>query len=121
MTDKTLNGKSFSISLRYCESACWYSWSSKGTCTDLAIGKLRMDRLCGNQGHEQFLGKISIGQHYNKEQLQVQSDVVTQDLRMPLLMMEQLGIVIAYDVGIDGLRIRHHQIAQDCKQWQLIL
>ena len=52
MTDKTLNGKSFGISLRDCESACWYSWSSKGTCTDLAIGKLRMDRLCGNQGHE---------------------------------------------------------------------
>ena len=51
MTYKTLNGKSFGISLRDCESACWYSWSSKGTCTDLAIGKLKMDRLRGNQGH----------------------------------------------------------------------
>ena len=57
MSDKTLNGKSFSISLRDRESACWYSQTSKGTCTDLAIGKLKMDRLCGNQGHGQFLGK----------------------------------------------------------------
>ena len=57
MSDKTLNGKSLSISLRDCESACWYSWSSKGTCTDLTISKLKMDRLHGNQGHGQFLGK----------------------------------------------------------------
>ena len=57
MTDKTLNGKSFSISLLHCESACWYSQTSNGTCTDLAISKLKMDRLRGNQGYGQFLGK----------------------------------------------------------------
>ena len=54
MTDKTLNGKSFIISLLDGESARWDSWSSKGTCTDLAIGKLKMDKLRGNQGHGQF-------------------------------------------------------------------
>ena len=51
MTDKTMNGKSFGISLRDCESASWYSYTSQGTCTDLAIGKLRMYGLHGNQEH----------------------------------------------------------------------
>ena len=40
----------------------------------------------------------------------MQSDAVTPDLRIPLLMIEQLEIVITYEVVSDGLRILHQGI-----------